>query len=1314
MSGDKDVKTSDSSSIATAVASAAPFPSQLPKSLLAELEKLLEKLNALPEKKDSLNTFKENIAKIKISVNETNFRIIYKDCINKLRADLLKLLNDQPLMKAADIQQAIYNALIQIALYLPANNTFTVDAKDEIETFEDAISFVELKKDAKTIIFSTGHYVHLDNIIQLHQSKGHFNSALTPAAMETFRESTAAERATHHISEDRAYQTIADTKEQPLTHPALSGNVPCHPLDALNIISVSARTVSGKNNLTTIDRLANEMNFPENSGFSLLHACAMFNKQANYFLLTDPCGPYQFRTLPYNPEDSFGATAGYYGLREGHPKYLAHSGISYPNRFTNYNSHGELMIHTAARLGDVRMLELIKSQDTIDRTGPLYQSPLEQKTKDQKYYPVHLAAMHDRGNFIQKLNELAADILIEAANGETALDIAIKSTNLNAARAFASDNTFFGDKRINLSKKVYVLLAMPANKLTPELKSTLLKEEIIVRFNFILTIALSDTTNINKKDAEQVRQVNTIKKAIQDTFDQKTALGMFLNAPLHQAVSEGDTSHILIYTKILHALGLNIHCKNAEGIPPYYLALQENKSVSITTLEKTFTEEKLTWQQSHWPCLQVAIEKNNLPIMTYLLNTAPKALEEPPLHFAARKNFHATIPTLVNQCKQSVDEKNKKGNTALHEAITSSTSESARAAIALLDLKADYHVPNQEGRTPLSLALLHDNQTILQHMAKIDAEKESKDAKPDVTQFILKNMDQLLLMAAQDVDVESGLQLFKKLLNYFSKENKKYFSRAAHYAVYFDRPEMIKELHRRNFNLNTIEKLFDVENNKRVDLSFKSSPIVMAAVRQNKNVLTTLFECKADINAADHNGDTALHHATTLDESKKVLAEIVTRISVIDFLIGHGADIHAKNKLGNTPLHLCMKMQEIRTVLISCGADIHQENDAKKSALELADTKELGEIAQRELSLRVTIFYDTIKRDIKKSITLFKTAGIVPDESLRKMAMTLRDIDMITILRDKHGMKDHPIKRKRIKRAIENNQPEELDFLFARNKKQREADPEVKPIELLTSDFDAGIEKAKRSNRFDLLKVFAKHDKKIFNHLIEKKEWKLLTELLRRSKNNDAQFKEIKDILTPHQKNLFAEFSEKIKTVSASDSKNEKDNKDSKSSSLSISIEAKDDLLDPVLAKRNLLGLVLAENNFLDAALKTIFPAPTTATAVSVTVVGLFSSTKEYTAVVLDEKGITSHIEEIYSLLKANKNESLLGELITQAMQRNFFQMIKTDANYSKLSPDIIKKLRDIHVTCQDDENNAVIVMRKLMEKLAEINHPTSIIPHKK
>lgn len=92
------------------------------------------------------------------------------------------------------------------------------------------------------------------------------------------------------------------------------------------------------------------------------------------------------------------------------------------------------------------------------------------------------------------------------------------------------------------------------------------------------------------------------------------------------------------------------------------------------------------------------------------------------------------------------------------------------------------------------------------------------------------------------------------------------------------------------------------------------------------------------INARDSNQQTPLHVTAAqygLGEESKVKTEL---------LLQHGADIHARDRMGNTPAHQAAIMGNVDTMraLIASGIDFHARNDSGQTILHSAINGEQG------------------------------------------------------------------------------------------------------------------------------------------------------------------------------------------------------------------------------------------------------------------------------------------------------------------------------------------------------------------------------------
>lgn len=103
----------------------------------------------------------------------------------------------------------------------------------------------------------------------------------------------------------------------------------------------------------------------------------------------------------------------------------------------------------------------------------------------------------------------------------------------------------------------------------------------------------------------------------------------------------------------------------------------------------------------------------------------------------------------------------------------------------------------------------------------------------------------------------------------------------------------------------------------------KFTPLHFAAFNGNYDHAQELITSGADIHAQDCLGNTPLHYAIIEDEDDQIFFDK----EVAKFLIDHGANIEAKNQQGLTPLHLaaCNSKEKGIIFLLDLGANINAQ-----------------------------------------------------------------------------------------------------------------------------------------------------------------------------------------------------------------------------------------------------------------------------------------------------------------------------------------------------------------------------------------------------
>lgn len=121
-----------------------------------------------------------------------------------------------------------------------------------------------------------------------------------------------------------------------------------------------------------------------------------------------------------------------------------------------------------------------------------------------------------------------------------------------------------------------------------------------------------------------------------------------------------------------------------------------------------------------------------------------------------------------------------------------------------------------------------------------------------------------------------------------------------------------------------LKKLEQVEDIEQTDRDGRTL-LINAACYERKSAVEYLIKRKANVNARDNIGFTALHAAVQ-----------VGNVEIIKLLLENGADVNARNAYGNNPImvtgHLLPK--EVFKILMSYGADPNLKNDYGVSTID--------------------------------------------------------------------------------------------------------------------------------------------------------------------------------------------------------------------------------------------------------------------------------------------------------------------------------------------------------------------------------------------
>ena len=375
--------------------------------------------------------------------------------------------------------------------------------------------------------------------------------------------------------------------------------------------------------------------------------------------------------------------------------------------------------------------------------------------------------------------------------------------------------------------------------------------------------------------------------------------------PLHISVQEGHMNVI----KLLLAHGADINSLAADNSTPLHIALQQGH-LEIANLLLNSGAEVNSQEQSGLTPLHLAAYKGRLDIFHILLernadvhvhNRGDTAL------LLAASGGHFEIARILLECNVEVNSQSDQGFTPFLGASWSGNLDIVRL---LLERNANVHVHDDSGNTPLHLAAskghLQLSCMLLGRSAEVNsrnykgstplhkASKGKQQGKPDIVR--------LLLDCGADVQVrdDSG-------------------NTPLHFAVLEGHLELACILLENNAEVNS-------RNHDGL------TPFYEVSWEGNTDIMWLLLDNGADVHTHHDHRNTPLHRAVSRGHLK------VARILVLEL----NSDVNSPNIWGSTPLHTAINDSEHEGIsddvrlLVDNGADVHAHDDNGHTPLYLA------------------------------------------------------------------------------------------------------------------------------------------------------------------------------------------------------------------------------------------------------------------------------------------------------------------------------------------------------------------------------------------
>jgi ankyrin repeat protein len=440
--------------------------------------------------------------------------------------------------------------------------------------------------------------------------------------------------------------------------------------------------------------------------------------------------------------------------------------------------------------------------------------------------------------------------------------------------------------------------------------------------------------------------------------------------PLHIAARYGNQQ---LSQMLIEKGKAKINAKNKNGLTPLHLAIKYEHLMVIEYLIKAGADINAKTNDGSTP-LHMAIQTGCRKTVNFLINkgadkTAKDDNGQTILHYAVLSGSVEFFTFVIKGNKHLINLQTKNGCTLLHIAIQNRSQELVKF---LIEEGADQNIKDKIGQTPLNYAKKYGKPDIINLLlyghtntwdfntlqaAAIEGDLgkfKNKESKSWYKDCILKTITKDKLTLLHIAATEGRLNIVEYLINRYPVDiNAKDINNETplHLAAANGRQKVIEFLVNKTADTNAL----NMDN---------ATPLHLAAVNGHRDVIEFLIGKSTDINAKDINHDTPLHLAAQYGRQK-----------AIECLIDRGADINAINIDNATPLHLAMRClkrffgnlndQTMREVLkykkqiimkfIENGADIHAQNKNGETPLDIAFSEEYLDIVQYLVKYQTSI-----------------------------------------------------------------------------------------------------------------------------------------------------------------------------------------------------------------------------------------------------------------------------------------------------------------------------------------------------------------------
>lgn len=592
---------------------------------------------------------------------------------------------------------------------------------------------------------------------------------------------------------------------------------------------------------------------------------------------------------------------------------------------------------------------------------------------------LHLAAQKNEADLVSFLVIKGADTDIKNNAGDIPLHTAVKNDALDCAKVLAivHGDIFEKDAQGNMAIDIALrkgddwydaMITKQTGEVRDENGQSIVHHFVITRDEKAIDTCISKNIPLSVKDingktplhlafesADNSASVRIAAKLIladcelvrgefsyfEDAVKTRNMILRFTDGqtPLHIATIDGHTGVVdyILNQKTSLRLSDILGAQDISGAAPLHEAVRYGRSDIAELLLKAGAKVDALDSLGKSPLLLIMPVSSQYQSYSTLLNHGANINQkdmygDTVLHIATMAGAKADVLELLVSNGAMVNERNKQGVTPIEIAIEQEHQEQVDF---FAKNSADIFAEDMEGNSPLSKALSSSAADMLKMLVNgenINSKDSSgntalhiaiqKDAPIEYIKYLIetgsdvnarnKNGDSVLFMTVQKNRRDAGDLLLEKDADIFATN----VQNNSPLRIALTRGGEIQDWLITSKTLNTTD-------------GSGNTPLHYAAEWQLNNAIVSLIQKGAKVTSENANGETALFSSVKGDNP-----------STIQILADYGAvvdskDNHARDNLGNTPLHACVKWNALKAAktLISMGVDVNAQNLSGKTAL---------------------------------------------------------------------------------------------------------------------------------------------------------------------------------------------------------------------------------------------------------------------------------------------------------------------------------------------------------------------------------------------